>query len=196
MLWVFEPVKYWQAAPNCFGSTTRRSTCRPVVVSTEVLVSPLPITSRTVGIFTNASRTAAGSLEAATMSTSATVSRSLRRLPQYRARSTSGRAWRAATNSSAIGSATEIGRRSSGPDAAIRSIACCSFSSAFAPRPRSSRTRWLASAALSSSRFETPSSLRSRASVLGPTPGIRLSSTKAGGYLRRSDSSLAIVPLS
>ncbi len=31
MLWAFEPVKYWQAAPNCSGSTTRRSTCSPVV---------------------------------------------------------------------------------------------------------------------------------------------------------------------
>jgi hypothetical protein len=133
-------VKYWHAAPNCFGSTTRRSTCRPVVVSTDVLVSPLPITSRTVGSFTNASRTAAGSLEAATMSTSATVSRSLRRLPQYRARSTSGRPRRAATNSSAIGSATEIGRRSSGPDAAIRSIACCSFSPPWR-RGRAARAR-------------------------------------------------------
>ena len=82
MLWALEPVKYWHAAPKWRGSTIRRSTWRPVVVRTEVLVSPLPMTSRTVGIFTNASRTDEGSFAATTTSTSATVSRKRRRLPQ------------------------------------------------------------------------------------------------------------------
>ena len=54
MLWAFEPVKYWSAAPHTFGSTTRTSTCRPMVVRTLVFVSPWAITRSTMGNPTNA----------------------------------------------------------------------------------------------------------------------------------------------
>ena len=59
-MWVFEPVKYWQAEPKKRDSTTRRSTCSPRPVSTEVRVSPRPSTSVTVGSSTKASITTVG----------------------------------------------------------------------------------------------------------------------------------------
>ena len=74
-LCAFDPVKYCSAAPQASGGITRRSTCSPFVVRTEVLVSPLAITSRTYGSCVNASITGPESSAAARTSMSPMVSR-------------------------------------------------------------------------------------------------------------------------
>ena len=74
MLWAFEPVKYWRAAPHTPSVITRRSTCRPRSVRTEVLVSPRAMTSSTPGRATNRSITGTGSSDATRMSMSPIVS--------------------------------------------------------------------------------------------------------------------------
>ena len=54
MLCAFEPVKYWSAAPNDSGGTTRRSTCTPDSITMLAFVPPAPRTRRTSGSFVNA----------------------------------------------------------------------------------------------------------------------------------------------
>ncbi len=49
MLCGFEPVKYISAAPHTAGSTTRRSTCTPLVVTIEDFVGPCARTRATSG---------------------------------------------------------------------------------------------------------------------------------------------------
>ena len=49
------PVKYIKAAAKCSGFTIRRSTCRPSLVRTELLVSPFPRTSVTRSCVVNTS---------------------------------------------------------------------------------------------------------------------------------------------
>src|SRR5881392_3802576 len=73
MLWSFDPVSYWRAAPQLPGSTIRRSTWinRPSALRrTTDLDSPAARTSRTPGIVVNASATARGSSVVARMSMS------------------------------------------------------------------------------------------------------------------------------
>jgi hypothetical protein len=80
-LWALEPVKYWSAAPHTGGSTTRRSTWRPLVVRTDDLVSPFARIRSTYRIDVNASMTGTGSSAATNRSMSPTVSADRRNEP-------------------------------------------------------------------------------------------------------------------
>ncbi len=99
------------------------------------------------------------------------------------------------TNCRATGSTLMMGVRRSLPWSPKRSIALPIFSSDFAPRPGSSRSFCSAKAALRSSSVSTPRRSRNITTVLGPRPGMRVSSTNAGGYLARSCSSCSKVPV-
>src|SRR2546430_1649744 len=81
MLWALDPVKYWSAAPQQSGGTTRRSTWSPLVVRMDVLVSPRAITLSTYDRPVKASMIGSGSAEAARMSMSPMVSAIRRSAP-------------------------------------------------------------------------------------------------------------------
>ena len=70
------------------------------------------------------------------------------------------------------------------------------FSSTFAPRPGSVRSRWARAASFSSASVVTPSSCQIFRTVFGPRPGIRRKSTTSGGIVLRRFASASISPLS
>ena len=115
-------------------------------MTTLVFDSPRPSTRSTKLIETSASITGPGSLAAATMSMSPIISEKRRSEPQYAACVTPGTSRRRSSTRSASGSAIQIGVRSSERSASRLATARASFSSDFAPKPSSSRTRCSASA--------------------------------------------------
>ena len=163
---------------------------------TLVFDSPRPSTRSTELIDTSASITGPGSLAATTTSMSPIISEKRRSEPHQEACVTPETSRTRSTTRSASGSAIQIGVRSSERSASSLASACASFSSDFAPKPSSSRTRCSASAARRSSRQVTPSSLRSFASALVPRPWMRSSATTLAGCFWRSASSLATRPVS
>ncbi len=94
MLWSFDPVKYWRAAPYWSTLTTRRSTCRPEARTTELRVGPLTMTRSMELSEQNSFITFPGSGEVARISTSPIVSRFLRSDPARLICFTSGSATR------------------------------------------------------------------------------------------------------
>ena len=60
MLWAFDPVKYWSAAPRDSGATRRRSACIWLVSRMLAFVSPRPSTRSTWTNRVKCSRTDGG----------------------------------------------------------------------------------------------------------------------------------------
>src|SRR3989344_2068960 len=81
MLWYLSPVKYWRAAPNDSGGSTRRSASIPIFKRTDDLVLPLEYTASTSGIETKKSIVFDGFLEITRTSRTPTVSCILRMEP-------------------------------------------------------------------------------------------------------------------
>ncbi len=161
------------------------------------LRAPYPTTSRTTGSPTNRRITSSGSPVDTTMtSTSPMVSRKRRRLPMGSTSVTPGTVRSAATTSVATRVASRIGVRRSLPRPPRRSRAVRMFSSVFGPRPGRPRSAWASRAVRRSATPWIPSSSRSITAVLGPMPGIRVSSTNSVGKRARSSSNFAIRPVS
>ncbi len=170
------------------------SICSWSAVMIDDFVSPLASVSAAMGSDTKASITPSESSAATRMSMSPIVSRKRRRLPAYSARATLGSARIASRISAAMGNVRMIGIRRSSLWRPSRSIAVEIFSSDLAPRPGRVRSCCSATATLSCSTVSIPSSRRIASTVLGPSPGIRINSTRLGGYLSRSFSRPAKVP--
>ncbi len=167
----------------------------PSLVRNEVLVPPDPITSAASGRPTTNSETAVGSVVATTMSMSPTVSEKRRIEPHGTAVSTPATVAIRAASDRASGSASTNGVRRSFPCRPKRSIALPIFSSEVLPRPGRSRNCSAVMALRRPSMSSTPSSDRITFSVLGPRPGILVSSTNAGGYFSRRATSFATEPV-
>ncbi len=102
-----EPVKCWSRLPKASSGTIRRSTGSPEWVTTLAPAAPEVDTVSIASSSQNAAESASGSLEAATMSRSLTVSARRRALPASSTRSAAGCSRSAATSSSPTVSAFE-----------------------------------------------------------------------------------------
>ena len=137
-----------------------------------------------------------GSVAVAIRSMSWQVSVLRRAEPATSTASLAGSARRSDASCSAIGSTSESSSRSAGPRSASLPSAASTFSSALGPSPLISRIRSCSAAARRSSRLETPSSSWRRRAVFAPTPGTRVTSTRAGGNFRFSFAAAGISPVS
>ncbi len=174
----------------------RRSTARPEWVTALAPASPeLPTTSMASSSVKAFDR-AAGSLDAATMSRSLTVSARRRALPASSTRSAAGCSRRAATISSPTTRALESTIRSFGRPSAPAANAAMTFSSALSPKPGTSLSRPSSAALRRSSSELTPRLSWSSLTRLGPRPGMRVISTRPAGILAFSLSAEGIEPVS
>ncbi len=192
MLCAFEPVKYWSAAPNDSGGTTRRSTCTPESITMLAFVPPAPRTRRTSGSFVNAPMILPASAPAARMSMSPIVSRMRRRLPAATAPLTP-RSSSCATIFSTSGSASPSSIRRL--LALANSTALRNLSAFFAPMPGTPASFPLRAASANSSTVLMPSFSWTSAAVRGPTPGISIIRRTPGGTPFIASSSFSILPV-
>ena len=139
---------------------------------------------------------AAGSLDATTMSRSFTVSARRRALPASSTRSADGWSRSAATISSPTVSAFESSMRALGRPSAPAASAARTFSSAFFPKPFTSLSCPLSAALRRSSIEFTPTWSWSSLARLGPSPGMRVTSTRPDGIRCFSLSADGIDPVS
>ena len=103
----------------------------------------------------------------------------------------------ASASSSAIGRTVESSSRPGpSPGSPSRSSEARTFSSAFGPRPLTSRIFSSSAAFFSSSSEEICSSSQSRRAVFAPSPGTRVTSTRVGGNFAFSFTAAGISPVS
>ncbi len=151
-----EPVKCCSRLPNASSGTIRRSTGRPECVTTFAPAAPDVDTVSIASSSQKAVESAFGSLEAATMSRSLTVSARRRALPASSTRRAAGCSRSAATSSSPTVSAFESSMRGLGRPSAPAASAATTFSCAFAPKPGTSSRLPSSLARLRSSSELTP----------------------------------------
>ena len=145
------------------------------------LVGPRPVTSSTPGAPAKASITLSASSAVTSRSMSLEVSSARRTEPPTSARTTPGTARTRLSSRSA--SASTNGRRKRPARVRSRSIPRRIFSSDFAPKPGSSRSRSSLAACSSSSRVSMPSATWIARAFLAPSPGMRSHSRRPGGIL-------------
>ena len=119
-----------------------------------------------------------------------------RALPAISTRSQAGWSRSAAASASAIASAFDRSSRGFGRPSAPAASAASMLSSAFAPKPRRPRICSASAAFLSASSESIASSSNSLRAFFGPSPGMRVTSTRPGGNLALSLSADGIVPVS
>ena len=178
------------------ASSSTAGSARLTVSWTEAFNSSNPTLADARSSVVNASARASGSEAAATMSRSLQVSVWRRALPAISTRSAAGCSRNADARASAMASARESSSlgfvRSSRP----ASRATRTDSSAFWPKPGTSRSRSFSAASRSLSSESMPSSSKSFRARFGPNPGSRVISTSPGGYFALSFCAAGISPVS
>src|SRR6266581_158933 len=181
MLCACEPVKYCIAAPKQDGSTTRRSTWRPLDRRTVERVSPWEATWVTSLNLPNRSITAGALAQLTTMSRSPIVSLRRRKVPATSMASIPPPALRYSTIARAYCSASCSTMRlwATAPPATPSRI----FSSSLGPKPPSFAILPCSSASLRSATLFTFSTSWKSLTRLGPRPGMRNRSSRPGGTI-------------
>jgi hypothetical protein len=183
-----EPVERNQVTTNCSGGT--QCSCRRMPSSKRMETSrvPLPTESRTPGVRANAAATASGSrAQAATISTSRTVSQWRRMSPAISARTTPFTRRTAARMRSA--SARPCGSSTCAPLSLSHAMPRSTCSAVRAPKRGSPASRPSRAASSSSCSVSIPSPSWMRRMRDGPRPGTRIISNRPSGVDSRSRSS-------
>ncbi len=168
----------------------------PLCVIARAPASPGELASAISGSEQKASASARASEAVATRSMSLQVSVHRLALPAISTCSANGCSRSASRSASAIWSAFDRSSfgfcRPSSPAASASRM----LSSAFGPKPLSSRSRCSSAAFFSSSSEAISSSSKSLRARFGPSPGSRVISTRPGGYFALSFSAEGIEPVS
>ena len=163
---------------------------------TVAFVSPFATTLATLSRAVKCSISAAGSVEVAITSRSRKVSRRRRAEPASETLTAAGCCRSSSTSSSRTGSPSPSRRRDSRGSFGSSASAARIFSSLFAPRPVSTRSRCCSAASFSSAIVVTPSSFQIRRAVFGPSPGRRMNLTTSSGTSAFRFVSASISPVS